>query len=81
MHDDTKLVEVWLTNAEKNDPQIQANMKHLYAEYKARKYMVAVFHSGERDLYQSTRDLLVYNKKRCAELAAQHAPTNHFPRA
>lgn len=75
VHDNTKIVEVWLTNAEKNDMAVQARLNDLYAEYKEKKYTVAVFHSGSGDLYQSTRDLLVYNKRKCAELAAQRAQT------
>ena len=60
-----------MTNAEKNDPAVQARLKELYAKYKEKKYTVAVFHSGGGDLYQSTLDLLTYNKRKCAELAAQ----------
>lgn len=68
VHEKEKLVEVWLTNAEKNDPAVQEHLKMLYAKYKLFKYTVAVFQSGGRDLYQSTLDLLAYNKKRIAEL-------------
>ena len=74
VHDNTKIVEVWMTNAEKNDPAVQARMKDLYAKYKEKKYTVAVFHSGGGDLYQSIHDLLAYNKKKCAEIAMQRAP-------
>lgn len=73
VHDNTKIVEVWLTNAEKNTPAVQARLNDLYAKYKEKKYTVAVFHSGGGDLYQSTRDLLAYNKRKCAELVAQRA--------
>lgn len=41
VHDDKKLVEVWLTKAEKDDPRVQAELITLYAQYKSRKYMVA----------------------------------------
>ena len=58
VHDNTKIVEVWMTNAEKNDPAVQARLKELYAKYKEKKYTVAVFHSGGGDLYQSIHDLL-----------------------
>lgn len=75
VHDNTKIVEIRMTNAEKNDPAVQARLKELYAKYKEKKYTVAVFQSGGSDLYQSTRDLLVYNKRKCAELAAQRAKT------
>ena len=78
--EEKKLVMIWLSNAEKNDPAVQARMKELYAKYKEKKYTVAVFHSGGGDLYQSTRDLLAYNKRKCAELAAQRAPRAQTPR-
>ena len=71
VRDKTGIVEVWMTNAEKNDPVIRENLKPLYAEYKKKKYFVAVFESGEKDLYQGTLDLLAYNKRRCAELEVQ----------
>lgn len=66
-----KLVEVWLTNAEKNDPAVHERLKPLYAKYKQQRYLVAVFESGSQNLYQSTRDLLAFNKRRTAELAVQ----------
>ena len=70
VHDNTKIVEVWMTNAEKNDPAVQARLKKLYAKYREKKYTVAVFQSGSGDLYQSTRALLAYNKRTCGERAA-----------
>ena len=66
--DDKKIVEIWLTKAEKNDPDLRAGLKEICAEWKKKKYTVGVFESGEKDLYQSTLDLLAYNKKRLAEL-------------
>lgn len=71
VNEEKKLVMIWLTNAEKNDPVIRENLKPLYAEYKKKKYFVAVFESGEKDLYQGTLDLLAYNKRRFAELEVQ----------
>ncbi|MCD8189627.1 MAG: hypothetical protein LUD78_05315 [Clostridiales bacterium] len=71
VREDKKLVDVWLTNVEKNDPQIQAQLKELYAQYKEKKYLVAVYQSGSRDLYESTLALLAYNKKRGAGLDVQ----------
>ena len=66
--DERKLVEIWLTNAEKADPVLRAGLQSVYDTYKKKKYLVAVFESGEKDLYQGTLDLLAYNKRRCAEL-------------
>ena len=71
--DDKKDVVVWLTRAEKEDPAVQARLKEIYAEYKVKKYTVAVFTSGEQDLYQNTLSLLLYNRRREAELAARRA--------
>ena len=68
VRDDKHFVEVWLSNAEKKDTSLRDSLKRLYAEYKKKKYLVAVFESGEGDLYQSTLELLSYNKKRCAEI-------------
>ena len=67
VRDDRKLVEVWLTNAEKDDPQVKEALKPMYAEYKQKKYLVAVFQSGRHDLREETRDLLLYNKMRSAK--------------
>ena len=73
IHDDAQIVEIWLTNAEKTDPVLQDELKGIYAEYKAKKYMVAVFESGKGDLYENTRDLLLFNRRRSAERAVQQA--------
>ncbi|MDD6041065.1 MAG: hypothetical protein PUD63_07750 [Clostridia bacterium] len=67
VHEDRKIVEIWMTRDEKNDPAIQARLQKLYDEYQKKKYLVAVFQSGSQDLYQNTRDLLAYNKKHSAE--------------
>ncbi len=69
--DASKSVDVWLTRAEQGDPTVQEQLKGLYAEYAAKKYMVVVYHSGDRDLYQSTLDLLRYNRRRSAEREVQ----------
>ncbi len=66
--DDKQLVEIWLTKAEKSDKQLYNYLHDIYDKYKKKKYMVAVYESGEQDLYQNTLDLLKYNKRRCAEL-------------
>ena len=55
MRDDMKLVTVWLTRAEQEDLALRERLKEVYAEYKAKKYMVAQFHSGTEDLYEGTR--------------------------
>lgn len=66
--DEKRMVEIWLSNAEKRDPVLRESLKDIYDKFKKKKYLVAVFESGEKDLYQGTLDLLAYNKRRCAEL-------------
>ena len=69
--DQSKVVELWLTQDETNDQQFMESLKPLYRQYQAQNYMVAVFYSGEEDLYQQTRDLLLYNRRRAAEKEIQ----------
>lgn len=62
IRDCDKIVEIWLTNAEKCDTLLKESLKPIYAAYKSKKYTVAVFESGEGDLFESTRDLLLHNR-------------------
>ena len=67
IRDESKIVELWLTREEKDDLAFWESLKPIYQEYKEQKYLVAVFLSGEEELYQQTRDLLLYNQRRQAE--------------
>ena len=71
VRDEQQLVKIWLTNAEKKDLELRAGLKDIYDIYKKKKYLVAVYESGEKDLYENVRDLLVYNKRRTAEREVQ----------
>lgn len=64
-----KFVEVWQTRADQDDAALQTQLKAMYADWKKKGYLVAVYRSGEEDLYAATRDLLSYNKRRTAEMA------------
>ncbi len=66
-----KIVEIWLTNVEKNDEALKEQLKSIYEKYHAKKYLVAVFQSGTQDLYQATSDLLCYNRKRTAQFETE----------
>lgn len=70
VHDDIKLVEIWLTKQEQEDAALREQLQRMYQVYRSRKYMVAQFHSGGEDLYALTRGLLVFNRRRIEELAA-----------
>ena len=63
-----KIAEVWLTNADQKNSQLQEQLKSMYKDYKKQGYLVAVFRSGSQDLYRQTADLLCYNRKRLAQL-------------
>ena len=71
IHEPTQIVEVMLTHAEQADEAVKKQLKELYAQYKGTRYTVAVFLSGKRDLYEDTRDLLLFNRRRAAERAVQ----------
>lgn len=68
-----KLTAVWLTQGEREDPAVRAQLERLYADCKARKYMVAVYQSGTRDLLDQTSGLICYNRRRMAQLAGRGA--------
>lgn len=66
-----KLVAVWLMRGEREDPAVRAQLERLYADCKIKKYMVAVYQSGSRDLLSQTSGLLCYNRCRMAQLAGR----------
>ena len=71
--DDEKLVEIWLTKAEKRNAALRERLKPIYTAYKAKKYLVVVYESGEGDLYELTRDLVLTNRWQSAEREVQRA--------
>ena len=68
VRDKKKRVYIWLTRAESEDPALKESLKPIYQEYKAKKYLVAVYESGTGTLEESIRDLLLYNRVRLREL-------------
>ena len=71
IREQNKIVELWLTREERDDPAFRESLKSIYQRYKDQKYLVAVFLSGEEDLYQQTGDLLLYSRRRLAEKEVQ----------
>ena len=71
IREQNKIVELWLTREERDDSAFRESLKPIYQQYKDQNYLVAVFLSGEEDLYQQTRDLLLYNRRRQAEKEVQ----------
>ena len=60
--DDKKRVEVWLTNADCRNTEINDFVEKLIKDYNARKYFVVIFRSGTENLLDSTELLLQHNK-------------------
>jgi len=63
VHEQNKIVEIWLTNEEKRDTALRENLRPLYREYKDKKYTVAVFESGEGSLFDNMESLVLHNLK------------------
>lgn len=77
VHENLKLVEIWLTRAEQNDEKLRQQLLTIYRDYASQKYTVAQFQSGEAPLYELTRDLLLFNRRRIEELALQKEKEKH----
>lgn len=71
IREEAKTVEIWLTRAEKGDSRLRAQLQEVYAACRQKKYLAVVFESGEKNLYQGTLDLLIYNRRRSAQLEVQ----------
>lgn len=71
VRDDRRIVEVWLSNQEKQDATLREPLKNLYQQYREKKYIVAVYLSGDQNLTEQTSALLCYNRKRLAEQEVQ----------
>lgn len=78
INDASRTVEVWLSNEEKSNPAVRQRLRPLYSEYAEKKYTVAVFMSGNQDLYSLTSGLLCYNRKRIAELEVAREKETHI---
>lgn len=68
IRDAEKRLIIWLTRAESEDENMKESLRPIFREYAARKYLVAVFESGQESLEALTRDLVLYNRVRIHEL-------------
>lgn len=67
IHEEKKVVCIWLSRAESADAGIRETLKPLFQEYKSRNYTVALYHSGGQPLPEATGALLVYNRRLFAQ--------------
>lgn len=68
VHEDMKIVEVWLSHDEEKDETLRQRLKVLYQDFTSWKFKVAEYHSGTEPIYEFTRYLLLYNRKRIAKI-------------
>jgi hypothetical protein len=54
------IVEIWLTNAEKQSETVQIELKNIYANFPKDK--IVIFESGTKDLATSTTNLIMKNR-------------------
>ena len=62
MDEEKRIVEIWLTKAESDDPAVEARLKPFYKECKDHKYLAVVYRSGRESLLETTKDLLRHNR-------------------
>ena len=62
VRDNERIVEIWLTNGDQTNKNLKQSLQPIFNEYKQKKYKVAVFQSGNRDLADCTAGLLLHNK-------------------
>lgn len=66
-----KLATVWLAQSERDNPSVRTQLEALCEDCKSKKYTVAIFQSGTRNLLSQTSGLLCYNRRRSAEITGR----------
>lgn len=69
----SKVVEFWLTKAEKADTEFRQSLLPVFKDYKERGYLPVVFLSGNKDLFEETKELLLHNKRVLAKKSFDHS--------
>lgn len=59
--EDKRVVEIWLTNQEQADDNISEFVQNTADKYIGEKYKVAVFMSGDSDLFGCMEGLIEHN--------------------
>lgn len=59
--DDRRMVEIWLNRQEQQDAEMDACIRNAAKDYHEKHYKVAVFRSGNADLFTCTDSLLKAN--------------------
>ena len=61
--DNNRTVSIWLTKDESHDSDLREQLRPRFPKWKSKKYTIAVFSSGEADLFELTKILLENNLK------------------
>jgi hypothetical protein len=61
VNDIDKIIEIWISDSDKSAKDIKNSLAAIYSE--TSKYKVAVFESGNGNLYENTKNLLLHNRK------------------
>ena len=57
-----EIVEIWMTNADRQDKQLFESVKQACANWKQQGLLPVIYFSGQEDMYEQTLALLDYNK-------------------
>ena len=71
MRENEKVIEVWLTRQEQEDPERKQQLKEIYRMAKEKRCLVAVFLSGREELGELTSALLRHNREKLARQEVQ----------
>lgn len=63
MDEKEKTALFWLTKKERDDKRLRSRLEEQYTDFKRQKYLVAVFFSGEQDLFDKTEGLVMHNRR------------------
>lgn len=62
-NEESRIISVWLTNADQQNEEIQNWLKGKYPVWKKEGYLTVVYKSGHEDLYENTLALLKHNRR------------------
>ena len=65
-----KLLAVWLTREEHDDPGIMTALSPLFAQFKKRKYQPVIYRPGNGELMENTAALLCHTRRKMNETAS-----------
>ena len=61
--EEKKIAYYWLSKEEKENEELRQSLRPEYGEWKKKGYKVCVFLSGNGNLVELTKELLIHNKE------------------